>query len=401
MKKILIILTIMLFSLSVVGASFDLDSYNYTPSPVSAGDNFDLILQVKNTSNTDAEKVNVSLEIEWPFIYSPENEKTIESIKGNRIAIVEFKGLKVDSKAKTGTYTLTVKYSEEGNDIQRKSTATISVNAAKPKIELIKSSENEIQLGETKQVEYTFKNIGGDTAKDIVVEFQEDRTVTTTGTIVEREIIPVGSASSYIKELAPGEETILSFTLSANNNAEIKNYTLPLKIEFTDSKSTEYETTAYAGMKIKAEPELDALISSIGTLYPGAESEIVFDIFNIGKASALYTVMELKTNSLEFEKTKTFIGTLEADDFDSFKTTVKVPANLEPGKHIITTEFTFKDSGTMQKTIMKELEVNIVPAGSIAGSTDMIGMILGLLGTVLALIGLVWVGKTVYSKLKK
>ncbi len=402
MKKILTTIIILMFSLSVLSASFNLDSFNYSPSPVPAGETFDLLLQVKNTSNLDAENVEVSLDLDWPFTATGKTTESIQSIKANRISIIEFKGLKIDSEAETGTYELNINYKDKTGAPQKKNVVKISVLAEKPKIELIKSSEQEIGLGETKKFEFTFKNIGSETAKDIVVSFQEDRIITSTGEIIEREIIPLGSTSMYINELKPREEKTISFLLSANNNAELKNYTLPMNVKFMDSKNNEYTSTVYAGVKINANPELDVAINSVEALYPGAEKEIIFDIFNIGKASALYTVLELQSSDLVFNKTKTFIGTLEADDFDSFKTKIKIPKNIETGVKKINVIFHYKDAkGVSEKTIQKTINLKIVPASQVKENQNLVGNVFGLIINILALIGLFFVGKKIYLKIKK
>jgi hypothetical protein len=401
MKKIFTLTIILLFSLSVLSASFNLESYNYLPSPVSAGDTFDLILQVKNTSSQDAETVKVSIELDWPFIALGETTKTIQAIRANRISIIEFKGLKINPNAETGTYELNVTYEDSTGKINKKNTLEITVLAETPKIKLINSSTKEIKLGEKKEIEFTFKNIGGEPAKNIIIEFQEDRTITSTGEIIEREIIPLGSSAVYLTEIKSGEEKTVSFTLSANNNAELKNYSLPINITFNDSKNNEFSSIVYAGLKTTATPELNILISSLEPLYPGAENEIFFDIFNTGKAGALYSVIELKSDLFEFEKTKTFIGTLEADDFDSFKTKIKIPANTEPGNYEITALFLYKDFGTEEKTTEKKMNVKIIPLNEISGKQNFLGDIIGLITILFALIGLFFVGKKIYSKIKK
>jgi hypothetical protein len=401
MKKIFTLIIILLFSLSVLSTSFNLESYNYSPSPVPAGETFNLLLQVKNTSAQDAENIKISLELDWPFIALGETTKTIQAIRANRISIIEFKGLKINPNAETGTYEINVTYEDDSSVIHKKNTAEITVSAETPKIKLIKSSTKEIELGEKKEIEFTFKNIGGEAAKNIIIEFQEDRTVTSTGEIVEREIIPLGSAGVYLSEIKAGEEKTVSFTLSANNNAELKNYSLPINITFNDSKNNEFNSIVYTGIRITADPELNILISSLEALYPGAENEIFFDIFNTGKAGALYSVLELKSNLFEFEKTKTFIGTLEADDFDSVKTKIKVPIDTEPGIYEITAVFSYKYFGTEEKTTEKKMNVKVIPLNEIPGKQNLFEEILGLITVLLALIGLFFIGKKIYSKIKK
>ncbi|MFH1588622.1 MAG: hypothetical protein ABIA76_04765 [Candidatus Diapherotrites archaeon] len=403
MKKIFLALVLILLSASVFAVSFSLDSYTQEPTSVEAGESFDLLLQIKNTSGDEATNVKISIDPKYPLEIAPgeATEKTIQGLKGGRSSIVKFK-LRADSLAAAGEYDLEV--SMGSGQTLRKNTIQINVAANEPKIELIDSSMKRIISGSSNEIKLKFKNIGNDPAYDILIEFEEDRTVTTTGEVVERKITPVGSASKYISVLGPGEEKEVSFILSADSDATLKNYVLPVAVEFYDSQREEYSSTAYAGLTVFANAKLDALINSTEPkLYPGGSSELVLDVFNKGSTSAWYTVMELQSENLLIEKNKSFIGTLEEDDFDSIKTTISVPADVAPGNYDLKIVFYYQDNESNEVSAEKNVSLTVLTQTEAMNGAEggIFETIISLITTLLALIGLFFVGKTIYSKIKK
>ncbi|MBI5553792.1 MAG: hypothetical protein HY917_03555 [Candidatus Diapherotrites archaeon] len=404
MNKILVLLALGILMGGAFAANFKVNAYNYSPAPVTAGEKFTFWVQIQNDSGTDAGKTLVGIEPEYPFtlVEGQKDTQEVASVKASQIAIFKFE-LNTDSKTLSGTYNLKVRFGE--GKFEKNELNAIDVKARAPDIQLVGSSENQLEPGQAKEFVLSFRNNGQDTAKDIVVEFTEDRTVTSTGVVVEREVVPLNSAATYIAEMTPGGEGRAQMTLSANPAAPLKNYTLPVRISFKDSKGTEYTSTAYVGVRVKAQAEMEVIVGTIQPkAIPGGEGEIAFDLFNTGAGTASFVSLEILApeNGIKLDKTESFIGTLEADDFDSFKTKYKVPSTLAPGNYPLTVRLSFRDGENNKITVDKSVEVPVLSAQE-AGNANggIVGMILGALGGLLVLIGLISTARWVLSRLQK
>jgi hypothetical protein len=394
---------IIIISTSVF-ANIEINTYNYSPAPAEAGKKFTLWVQIKNDSVKDAQNVIVELDLEYPFALTETEtgKKTIDSIRTNQIGIVRFE-LQTDSLAIEGTYNIGIKMGKDGKH-EKKETKTIDVTAGAPELKLTETSEYTFEPGETKEIALTLKNIGKETAHDIIIQFTEDRTVTTAGTVVEREITPLKTASAYIKQINPGQQQTAIVTLSANPKATLKNHTLPVTIQFKDSKGASHTSSAYIGLKVHANAELNAVINTTEPKpFPSGTSEITIDLYNTGAASASYLTLELISNEILFEKTTSFIGTLEADDFDSFKTKATIPPTMQTGNHPIKIKLTYRDNENKKIEEEKTLPFNIVTfaeanTGQDAGIT---GTLIGIITTILMLVGLYVTTKKVISITRK
>ena len=384
-------------------ASTDINNFSYDPLPAQAGKQLTVWVNIKNSTNYIATNVAVEIVPAYPFSLQAGQEKTVSigTLGAYQSVLLTYK-LLVDSSAPKGNYNLEFRMTDDTAAIKTQPISII-VSANNPRVELIKTSATAAAPGQELPLRLTLKNIGGQTARNVLVKIKDDRTVTATGVVVEREIIPIGASAALTQDLKPNDEATVEMLLGINKTAELKNYPLTVTVEFYDENGTMFSSTGYIGLNVKASTELDAVVSNISPSgFPGGTSEISVDVFNVGAASASYIVAELSMDSATFSEQKLFVGTLDPDDFDSFKTNVTFSNQLKPGTYNLNVTFTFKDSGNEAKTIQKTLPVKIVSAAEAnAATANPLAAVAGLIGLLLELVGLFVVARWVYRKITK
>ncbi len=400
MKKIILpLLFVLLFAGYTIAGDLEANSLSYEPAPVAPGSALTVWVQIKNDSIHEAENALIQLELEFPFALQPGEiaEKNLGSIKPFEKATVEYK-LLVNDKAVDGVHSIKIFVGEEVTT--KESSFSVSILSRTPKLEIVGSSVNELSPGEVTPIILTIKNIGGSVAKNIVLKVNPERTVTAAGVVVEREIVSLGASAKYINKLDMGESANVEIGLSVNQNAELKNYSVPITLEYFDQNGSSKTEISYLGIKVTAEADVDAVINSITpNAFPGGTSEVVVDLFNIGLADAKYVVIELSGQYMNIEEPKQFIGTLEADDFDSFKTNVSFEVTTPMQEIPLTLSIYYKDDALVERVETKQLMVKV--ASPTAGGDGGIGLILiGLISLALQLIGLYVVLKWVYPRAK-
>ncbi len=400
MRKIILPL---LFVLLLAGYAFagniEASSLSYEPAPVAPGSALTIWAQVKNNSVYDAEDSIIQIKTEFPFTMQPGEEavQKLGTIKPFDTVTVEYK-LLVDDKAVDGFQTIKVLVGEEVPI--RETSFSINVLSRTPKLEIVESNVNELSPGEIAQVMLTVKHIGGSVAKNIVLKVNPERTVTAAGVVVEREIVSLGASAKYVDKLDMDESENVEIELSVNQNAELKNYSVPITLEYFDQNGTSKTEISYLGIKVTAEADVDAVINSVTPdAFPGGKREIVAVIFNILFADAKYVVVELSGQYMNVEEPRQFIGTLEADDFDSFKTNISFDPTTPMQTIPLTLSIYYKNDSLEEMVETKQLMVSV--GNPVAGGDGGISLILvGLISLALQLIGLYVVLKWVYPRAK-
>jgi len=376
MKKLFIaIAAIALLLPAAIGLNLTVDSFNYSPTPAVPGKYIDLWIHLKNDSQYAVEGVKFELElkgsfepgVDYPFMLEPGDslEKSLGTINAGKTALVHYK-IMVSENALDGDYAIGIVHGFEGTTSKREF-FTIKVQNRNPDLEIIGVVPDEIAPGQSREVELHIKNVGMEKASNVLVGVSEDRTVTTGGTVVERDILPVGGMK-YIESIAPGEVFKAKISIGANPGAELKIHTVPVTLKYKDGNSNNISETEYIGVKVTQNAELEAVVSDqVPLAVPGSASELKIDLFNAGVGSAKYVIAELSSDAGEFDNRKVFIGTLEADDFDSFKADIKVGGATEPGMHTLNLKLSYKDQFGAPEVIEIPLELKIYSPGE-AGS---------------------------------
>jgi len=326
MKQLVLVgLFLFLFGLSVHAQAMQVDSISTDPSVVSPGQTFTLIAYLTNATVTTSQSVTATLDLredatdtEFPFSIEPTDSLTrnLGTVPGFSTIQVKYQ-IRVDSSALDGTYPVTLRV-KDSSGIGGTLTFPVEISGRQPILTIIDASPSLVKSGDTFSMQVTLKNTGSSPAFDIRVSLKEDRTVTSTGAVVERTILPLGAASAYASQLSPSDFVVLNIPILVSPSAESKPTFVPVTLDYTDSAKTEYTSTDFIGLKVSSEPILDVIVADAEpVLVPGATSKLTIDLFNQGLGPAKFVTVSVSSSFFTAPQTEFFIGTIESDDFDS------------------------------------------------------------------------------------
>jgi len=358
------ILLVMLMIPAVSAATYDLVSTSYSPAPASPGKLLTIYATIKNTSNNESGPVIITVKPEYPFSLSDSGKSTTSFgtvlPQQSVLATIE---LPVDKAALNGNYSMDIQV-KEGEKVAFARSITIQVLAQKPQVELVESRENNGKPGDVLEAKLVIRNVGSSAAKNIFIGTSDDRTITTTGLVVDRPIKNIGASYTFVESMEPNETKTISLQLGIDSTAEQKVHLVPIKIRFQDANRADYEVTRYIGIRVQGNAEMDASIAPNvkAKPYPGGKTDISVNLFNRGTAIARNVVVEIVDNPIwdvESEK-KVFIGTLDPDDFDSFNLTAKIKPSVQPGNYPVTLRFEYKNQDYQSKTEEKTVTLQVL-----------------------------------------
>jgi len=399
MKKIIFLVFIILMAVVTFSAAPEATQLNYTPSPAVPGSTIDILIQLENSQSQVEDEVIVTIDNEYPFTVVGDTEKNIGTLEKYGKTIVTFT-VYIDPTAESETYNITVNIKSKQNPFGKGTPFPIIISGKEPIIKVVGLVGETLTPGQEHELSFKLKNVGTSIAYDVIIELQEDRTITATGIIVEREITPLGAATAYIATINPGEEKEGKIRVNVNRTAELKNYTLPVEVSYRNSSGTRSTETSYVGFKVTGEVKLDSTIKDAPiAIIAGTETELNIELFNKGIGKAEYTLVEISTENGTVEKPKQFIGALEPNDVDSFKAKITFNSDLPTSEQIVKLTLTYQDTDASTK--IKEINLNVkvysqVDGAAIAGASPITG-ILNIILIIIVII-VIWKG---YKKFKK
>lgn len=377
-----------LLAAGFVGAvpQIEVESFSYDPAPVIPGSTVSIWLQIKNNSSEDFTNGFVRLQLDdpqtgrgnFPF-NTPATEltKTVSILPFQTITVRFATG--VSPQALSGNYTVAVNMGK-GDKSFLEVKETIDVVARKPKIEIIDAPITQYKPGSQFEFPLRIKNLGSAKAINVLIGVDEDRTVTSTGTVVDRPINSIGNSLHFVDSIDPLEEKVVSLSLAIDNTANVQTYTVPVTIQWQDENRTDYTETRIVGIRVIKLPDIDV---SLGEIKPSETQtgarEVSVDIFNKGSSTAKNVIVNVEAiDGQLLSSNKIFIGTLESDDFDSFKNTVIMDGNMG-GSFKLTVTF----SNANDEALVVEKTVT-VPANTgnekgSSGGIDFIGLLIPLI----------------------
>ncbi|VVB99658.1 Uncharacterised protein [uncultured archaeon] len=371
-------LVFILSMLPVFGLAGNLavSSANYDPAPAIPGRSMDFTVHIYNNSNYDAKDVIAELGLRQSdaysdFPFSPDSEggtvKQLGNLPAYQSATAKFRIL-VDPQALDGQYTISIKAGEDGK-ASLSVPFTVRILSRKPIISLESSSPDSAAIGKMVTLAVSIRNTGSSSAEGISIGIGEDRTVTTTGAVVERSVVPLGAASIQIQSLSPGRDANVELPAIINPGTEPKAYFIPIVIEFYDENKVKYTQTEYAGLKVSSEAELRASVSGIVPAFSqGEKSRAIINVFNSGTGKARLASARVSSDFAGMGPQDYYIGSLSPDESYSFETEASVPEGTAPGKHEFMLQIDYKDAFGESRTVERTIEVDVLPAASAKGS---------------------------------
>jgi len=376
LKKIMLILVaIMLLAIPITAneVNYDIinlnaDTYNYNPTPVISGEDFEIWIQLTNKSNVAAENVEYFLETEYPFILISENEGIVNKLEPFQSKIIKYK-LKTNTDVLTGTYDLEFRYKREGTNIYNVKKYIIDVKGKSAIIELINSSFNNAKIGADGTVTLNLKNLGQKNAKDVFLTLNDSE---------DNSIKVIDLKTQYIEKINTEEETEVSFKINISKNAENISYSLPLTISYSDV-DREYTITRNIGLKLEDQPKMILNVLDIGTNFKikeNSEEKISVEIYNIGNVDT--EVSYITVNGEGIRPTQEFIGSIEKNNYDTIELTINTTDIKEKDTKLIIDLF-YKDSNLKEEKITQEITIEVMPQANGQGANKVIMSIFSIL----------------------
>lgn len=157
------------------------------------------------------------------------------------------------------------------------------------------------------------------------------------------------------------DEIVLDYKIRCDEDA-VEGYN-PLKLAITveDGPRVTREFDLYVN-DTKQQADIEPIINEMDVLYPGSKSTVSVDFANIAPGSAYYMILEAETEIGEIKPQKIFIGTLDADDFDTVDYEIGVSEDIQTGSYPIDFTIRYKDSDYNEITEEKSVDVNVVSA---------------------------------------
>lgn len=378
MHILLITLAILAFSGFAHAQGVSISSYNVDPSPVSPGQSFTLYAYVNNNTPTPVSNVVFTLDLSatsedtsFPFSLEPTDTLTrnLGTIPAFTTVQVQYTVL-VSPEALDGAYTLRLFAMPEGSSAGATLDAVVNIVSRAPVISITQSSPTTAQIGETLSLQLTIKNTGSSRAHDIQVGLAEDRTVTTGGTVIERDIVPLGASVVFVPSLDAGQTTTVTLPVQVNPSASSRAYFIPIDVTFFDSADAANTITTTIGLKVAGDPQLDTYVSESDPLaQPGHMARVTIDLFNTGLGPAKFvTVTFPSSDVVSMSQSQYFIGTIESDDFDSVVADATF-ANVSPGMHSFPIQIAYKNEFGESKTLSKNVDIRVYSSSEVSSTT--------------------------------
>ena len=323
---------ILLFLIPFVKAGDIVDSPALTatltaqePDPVDQSEEVELRFSIINNGTSPSKNTEFRILTNYPFtIASGEEEikkkgdiqvydsKSIETGE----AIVKYK-LLVNENAFEGEYEITLEYKAEegiskGNWIEFDPfTVKVGGKATNIIIEETKTDPERIAPGQSGDITLLLANKGANDIEDISIMLNLQNTT---------DIFPLYTSNEIIiKHLSGGETAQATFSLIVAADADVKIYTIPVKITYNDQRNNEYEKTTYVSIVVDAEPEYVLNVEETEVYKEGQNGNIVVSLSNIGIANINYATLSLLPSSeyTILSSDTVYLGNLESDDYET------------------------------------------------------------------------------------
>ena len=299
----------------------------YDPSPVQAGEYFDIWFRAELISGAQLKDLSIEPVTDYPFtLFTGERgAEEIPQLARNEKIFFKFR-IKVAGDATSGEHEFRLRYRTQQNPngylsepitIQVKSTESVLA------VKEIFSNPKQVSQGSPVEVTIILKNQATNVIRDITTELL----------LVDSPLAPIGSTSEKrVFALQPDEETQVTYILLVEPDAASALYKVPLRITYEDNEGAQTEKEVSFGLLIGAEPAIQIDMEESTVFVKDTTGTIVISISNIGPSELKYVSLEIEdSEAYELLSTsRVYLGNLEPDDFETAEFTVyaKEEANI-------------------------------------------------------------------------
>ncbi len=142
---------------------------------------------------------------------------------------------------------------------------------------------------------------------------------------LEDELLPIGStAEKKLQSLAPGTIGTLTFTIMASPDAEAKAYPTPIELTYHDETGAIHTSNDTIGLLVGGKPQYDINIEQSDAFTKNKKGEIIISIANTGASQIKFLTLNLQPteNYTVTSNTKSYLGNLDSDDFETTEFTL-------------------------------------------------------------------------------
>jgi len=166
-----------------------------------------------------------------------------------------------------------------------------------------------IYPGESGKVTLNIENNGNFDIEDVSVALD----------LSDLPFTSVGSSEKDLDNLYEDDDDSASFTLRASTDITPGDYSIPYLIKYTNQDTSEIENkTGTFGLRVSAKTDLDFVAETVGNAISGKEGEISLEIINKGLGEIKSVSVQIFPQGFELlSKDKIFVGTIDADDYDT------------------------------------------------------------------------------------
>ncbi|MDD5178390.1 MAG: hypothetical protein PHT54_03880 [Candidatus Nanoarchaeia archaeon] len=368
-------------------ATFVATVLKYEPYPLRAGDSFEAWLNLKNLGESTARNVEVYLVDRAPFRIYGQNPITVYEIPRNQEAVFKFEKINVDSDLVEGDYELQFKVYTNGNKKEFQIVSVpIEIKTMVPIIDIkAKSDPAYLEQGSTGKVIIELKSLENSVMKEVSVNL-----------LLPSSFVPIGSTTEKkIQNLKPDETAYLVFELMPLSDAISKAYSIPFTLSFFDESGINHNKSDSFGLLVQKPISYELNLEEADNFVKGKTGKVVLSVSNVGPTEIKYMTMEILPSE-EYNvigNSKTYLGNLEADDFESGQFTI----NTRKSKEIkLRVELRYKDGFNKDYSEVKEVPLKVysnseLKAYGLDGSTG--NPVISLIFTIIVILLVYWTYK--------
>lgn len=199
-------------------------------------------------------------------------------------------------------------------------------NIEKPSFQVsqMKSDPYPVEPGEYATLWIQVYNTGTETAENVTFELDPEYPFS---------LDPNEKAKRSFSSIPGLFDVVLKYKIRVDSDAVDGDNELNLKYKIGEGGWVTKEMELYvneAGNKADLEP---LFVSTEPKPYPGGETTLKIDLANVAPGTAYYTVVGVESPIADIPVNKIFIGTLDADDFDTLEFDLEIKENITPGTY--------------------------------------------------------------------
>jgi hypothetical protein len=325
MKKLALITALTLFTAftaAQTSTDIDINLKNTEPTPLQTSEYADVWLEVTNTGSTEADNVEIQFLENYPYSVDRGERQnwSIGTLKQGEEYQLHLQ-TKVDENAVQGENPLEFRVENSGVSFTEEVPVEVRSDRNVLSVENIRFPEKAAP-GTSNEMALKLRNLADSQLKNIEV-----------GLDVSQNNLPFATAEAATKNLEavePGDSIWVNYTLNIDESAENSVYKLPIDISFENEAGTEFTQSTTTGVNVGGKPNLEVGLNTEDAITEGTR-EITLRLVNQGHGSADFVSLTLEENdNVEvIGSNNVYIGSMDADDFQTASFRVHISAEQE------------------------------------------------------------------------